>query len=165
MKKYTELRPGMLSGDVLMVEGQGFISKAIRALTGQQISHVAMLVWIEGGLWVAEMKEFKGFRLLPLNAWMSDNASNVVYYGVAPPSVRNKREIIESALMYRNTDYGYFSLFKVWWAQIKHKHIKVKLLVCSTYIQRCWSSAGYTFNQTADPGDYMRLCTTITPVN
>ena len=130
----------------------------------KNISHVAMLVWIEGGLWVAEMKEFVGYRLRPASVWVKDQGDNQVYYGVCPEPIRGKHQIVDAALSYRASKYGYLSLIKVWWAQITRKKISVKYLVCSTFIERCWTMAGFTFDQTADPGDYMHLCETTTPI-
>ena len=36
MKKYTEIRSQIKSGDVFMIEGRGIVSRLIRALTAQK---------------------------------------------------------------------------------------------------------------------------------
>jgi hypothetical protein len=152
------MRDKALSGDVLLVEGRGLVSRLIRALTGQNISHVAMLLWIGETLWVAEMKEFTGYRLRPASLWVADAMqSSVIYYGFAPAEVKAE-QVKDSAFKFRNEKYSYLSLLKVWLAQLLRKKTNAGL-VCSTFVQRCWEACGVEFKQTADPGDYMRLCT------
>lgn len=157
------MRDIALSGDVLMVEGRGVISALIRAFTGQQISHVALLIWITDTLWVAEMKEGIGYRLLPASLWVEDVQASgaTVYYGSAPEAVLKRPfDLVEAVLNYRQRRYSYRSLIPIWWAQITRSKQTVGL-VCSTFVQRIWESAGMVFEQTADPGDYMRLCTQV----
>jgi len=165
--QYAEMRQVAHTGDVLLVEGQGWVSRLIRMLTGQNISHVAVLVWFGNTLWVAEMKEFFGYRLRPASLWVEDTLPGaVVYYGEAPVIVQTAGDDMDSFSVitsYRNRRYSYRSLFLVWWAQVRRKKIESGL-VCSTFVQKVWESCGKKFNQTADPGDYMRLCQTTTPL-
>ncbi len=160
MIEYAALRDEMRSGDLFLVEGRGVISTLIRVLTGQQLSHVALLVWIDGGLWVAEMREFVGFQLRPASLWLEDisGAGHTVYYGRAPRRVRESPLVKETALGFRSQGYGYLSLLQVWWAQLRRTRLRPRGVVCSTFVQRCWEAAGIAFSQTADPGDFLRLC-------
>jgi len=164
--QYLIMRNQAKSGDVLLVEGQGFVSRIIRAVTGQNISHVAMLLWFGNNLFVCEMKEFAGYRLRPASLWVKDVLANGdrLYYGVMPKrwaaNPHNEligKKITDAALTYRNEPYSYRALFSVWWAQITRKKTNAGL-VCSTFVQRCWEAGGVEFKQTADPGDYMHLC-------
>ncbi len=165
MLSYQELRATACDGDVLLVEGRGWVSALIRALTGQSISHVAVLLWFDEHLFVAEMKEFHGYRLRPASLWVDDSlASGSVYYGAAPRAVVEDGDgIIAAALSYRNHRYSYVSLLSVWLAQIFRRRLSGGL-VCSTFVQRIWETCGYHFDQTADPGDYLRMCEFVLPV-
>lgn len=155
---YAEIREQAIDGDVMLVEGRGFVSRFIRAFTGQNISHVAILIWINNGLYVVEMKERIGFRMMPASQWVKQ-AGHILYYGKAPDGVRTYPQIArQAALKLRGEKYGYLSLFGVWLSQFSGKNRKGRQLVCSTAIQRVWNACGYRFDQTPDPGDFVRLC-------
>jgi hypothetical protein len=165
MLTYKSLRNNAKSGDVLMIEGRGWVSRLIRAFTGQSVSHVALLLWIGDSLFVAEMKEFHGYRFRPASCWVEDALrSGFVFYGMAPGHIRMQCPgISDTALRYRNKPYSYTALFRVWWAQITRSKVPGGL-VCSTFVQRVWEECGYQFTQTADPGDYLRLCDSVTSI-
>lgn len=167
--RYSDIRGIAKTGDVLLVEGRGFVSQLIRAVTGQSMSHVAVLVWFGETLWVAEMKEFFGYRLRPASLWIEDAlVGGNVYFGEAPQAVRlatdhQNKIVLDALFSYRNTRYSYAALVTVWWAQIRRKKLAAGL-VCSTFVQRVWEATGYEFRQTADPGDYVRLCESVSVI-
>jgi hypothetical protein len=159
---YSEMRQLAQTGDVLLVEGKGFFSKMVRVVTGESISHVALLFWLDGGLFVAEMIEGKGYQIMPASQWFP-RAAGPVLFGAAPVSVQSRGDTILAIIAsYRDTKkkqrYGYLSLLKVWWAQITGQQIKVHQRVCSTFVQDVWEQCGFHFAQLADPGDYLALC-------
>tara|TARA_R110000787_G_scaffold257683_1_gene362864 strand:+ start:585 stop:1085 length:501 start_codon:yes stop_codon:yes gene_type:complete len=154
--KYASIRTSIVTGDVAMVEGFGIVSKAIRVLTGEKISHIAMFIWLGDGLFIAEFKEFHGFRLMPASIWLKDTISsgNNVFYGQAPHVVRSKAsDIARLAFKWRNKPYGYFSLLKIWWSKITKRPISVRKVACSTYVKDMWFS--YSFPVTPAPGNFM----------
>lgn len=160
---YREMRDKACNGDVLLLEGHGWVGTLIRVLTGQSFSHVALLLWIDNGLWVAEMKELHGYRLMPASHWLENTMHGAhVYWGAAPDMVRTRHIVVkEEAFKYRNQRYSYISLFTVWLSQILRRKVASKL-VCSTFVQRVWSACGFQFEQTPDPGDYLHLCSSVT---
>lgn len=80
--QYYEVRNTCKTGDVLMVEGTGWVSTAIRMLTGQQISHVALLMWIGSSLYIAEMREVENYKLTPASERIPElQKGATVYYG------------------------------------------------------------------------------------
>ena len=158
---YSEMRLAAKTGDILLVEGKGFFSRLVRVVTGESISHVALLFWLDGGLFVAEMIEGKGYQILPASQWFP--AAGPVLFGCAPQVVQDlPKTILRTIAKYRDNKkqqrYGYCSLLKVWWAQVTGKQIKVHQRVCSTFVQDVWEQCGFHFKQTADPGDYLGLC-------
>ena len=159
---YADIRHLVRDGDVLLVKRRGFVSGAIRALTGESYNHVAMLVWLDG-LWVAEYREFVGFQLLPASQWL-EQADGTVWWGTAP--VRGHKRLKGTVLAYRDDSppYGYWTLAKVWWSQIRNKPGEGGD-VCSTWIQRMWEAVGFEgFRRLADPGDVAEVCHSLTPV-
>jgi len=136
---YKDLRRKAKDGDLLLVEGRGIVSRIIRALTGQNFSHVAILVWIDGGLVVVE--------------------------GLAPTEIEGHREQARiAAVRLRGEKYGYLSLFGVWLSQFTGWNKKSGGLVCSTAVRRVWNACGYRFDQTPDPGDFVRLCVYVSKI-
>lgn len=166
---YPELREQAQNGDVILLEGSGFVSKFIRVFTGQSISHVALLVWLDSGLFIAEMIEGVGYQIKPASERIPAY-KGIVYYGKAPKVVNDSPGcILKSVLEYRadksKQRYGYFTLFSVWWSQIRHKNIEVKKKVCSTFIADVWNWCRFKFSETPDPGNYVNLCQFISKVD
>jgi len=160
--KYLDERPHIQSGDLLLCEGKGFVSTLIKMLTAQQISHVAVFIWINETLWVAEMKEFVGYRLRPASLWIDDylrSKSGNLYIGYAPEKVYQQPDVArELAFHYRESKYGYLSLFRVWWHQLTGKRRRTRGIVCSTFVARIWEACGVKFSQTPAPGEFLRMC-------
>lgn len=158
---YAALRPTIDTGDVLLYEGRGFVSKAIRMLTGNQFSHVAVFVWLdEDDLWLAEMKEFLGYRLRRASeAVEADFDDALLYLGKIPlkPTEDDSRAMRGVILSSTAEKYGYLSLMKIWWSQVRNKKFKTRRLVCSTFAAKVWGSVGVMFPKTPDPGDFLSM--------
>jgi hypothetical protein len=71
--------------------------------------------------------------------------------------------LIAKALSFRGERYSYWSLFTVWLAQLFRRRMR-RALVCSTLVEAVWSSAGFIFVKTPDPGDFFNLCESTTPL-
>lgn len=163
---YNELRDSIKTGDVLLLEGRHFFSRIVRVFTGQQASHVALFVWLDDGLWIAEMLTSSGYTLTPASDRIPQ-ISDQMYLGVAPAVVRDGASAAKSVVMKyreRGKRYGFYSLLKVWWAQLWQSRPDTEQRVCSTFVQEVWEACGFKFNQLADPGDFFRLCEYTIPV-
>lgn len=157
---YDTMRPLAESGDVLMQEGRGPVSLVVRAFTGHSISHVAMLIWIDGGLWVVEMREFVGMRLTPASQWVQHHAPrSVIYWGQAPDIVvQHGHQVAEVALSQRWARYSYFEVARLWLSR-PFRFNSSGSSVCSTMIAKCWTEgAGYVFRRPPFPGAFLRKC-------
>ena len=156
--KYSEVREHAANGDLLLLEGKGPVGRFIRVVTGQQISHVAMLLWLDEGLWVAEMRN-AGYSFAPASQRIPEmQEQGIVYWGKAPRQVRNRPiHIHEKALSFRGSRYSWWSLVTVWCAQVLKRQMP-RNLVCSTFVEKVWEAAGWNFHQTPDPGDFVPLC-------
>lgn len=164
---YAEFRDQAQTGDVLLVEGTGLFSTCIRVLTGQQASHVAILLWLGGyggGLWVAEMRG-QGYTLTRASQRVPEMAEHGhVYWGKAPQHLRWRVEgMRDTALSFRGSRYSWWTLVTVWCAQIMRRRVP-RSLVCSTLVEKVWTAVGYQFTRTPDPGDFFKLCEAVTPL-
>lgn len=156
MRRYSDVRAHILDGDVLGVKARGPVAWGIRALTGESLNHVAMLVWIDRGVWVAEMLEGEGYRLLPASQWMAEREQDRVFWIQAPDPARGSETIRQFVLETRvqKPRYSYWTLVSVWWSQIRNIRTPGRL-VCSTWAEAGWAAAGYNrFTRLADPGDF-----------
>ncbi|MEZ5571192.1 MAG: hypothetical protein R3E64_04135 [Halioglobus sp.] len=162
---YADFRHLAETGDLLLLEGRGLFSTPIRMITGQQASHVAILLWIADGLWVAEMRG-QGYTLMRASQRVSEMGEHgQVYWGKAPYRLRwQVNEVRDAALSYRGYRYSWWTLITVWLSQVTRRRMPSNL-VCSTLVQRVWSAAGFQFTQTPDPGDFFKLCAAVTPLH
>ena len=64
---YHEIRPHVADGDLVAVRSRhGVFPNLTRLITGSPYTHTAIALWIEGGLWIAEMRS-GGNVLVPLS--------------------------------------------------------------------------------------------------
>lgn len=161
---YANLRARAATGDLILLEARHLVGILVRVLTGQQISHVALLVWIDEGLWIAEMRN-AGFSLAPASQRLPEMAcEGPLYWGRAPAAVQMVTSAVARTILgFRGARYSWWSLVAVWVAQLLRRHMPSRL-VCSTLVERAWASAGMTFRQTPDPGDFMRYCDSVSPL-
>jgi hypothetical protein len=164
---YEQLKKTALTGDLILVEGKGAVGRLIRVVTGQQMSHVAVLMWLDGGLWVAEMREFHGFSLQPASQRLPEMARDgLLYHACAPQAVHDQPEIVIDAILRTRDErprYSYWTLLTVWLSQLLERKIP-GAMVCSTFAQRLWERCHIAFDKSADPGDFVRLTTRLTPL-
>lgn len=160
---YEDLRKNAGTGDILLQAGTGLASRMIRVFTGSQYSHVALLVWIDNGLFVSEVKPGTGYTLTPASQRIEEMCnSGIVRYGKAPLDL-NMRLAREAIMKFRDgaedrdldPSYSYLSGFIIWISQLINRPLPHKF-VCSTYVQHIWAAGGIEFNRTADPEDFAR---------
>jgi len=160
---YETIRHLIQDGDAFLVKRRGFVSGAIRALTGESYNHVALVVWLDEAAMVAEMREFRGFQITPASQWIKQQ-DGLVWWGQSP--VRGSECIRRDVLLTRDLkpDYSYLTLIRVWWSQLRNLPGKGGP-VCSTWVQRIWEGNGYDgFTRLADPGDIAEHCRYLTPL-
>lgn len=161
---YEAIRALVLDGDAFLVKRRGFVSGLIRALTGESYSHVALAVWMDDALMIAEMREFRGFQITLASRWITEQDGQVVW-GQAP--VRGSQCIRRDVALTKRLkpSYGYFGLVRIWWSQIRNKRGKGHARQCSTWVQAIWEGQGYDrFTRSADPGDIAEHCRYLTPI-
>jgi hypothetical protein len=155
---YDHIRDTIQSGDVMLCKSSAPVSMAIRVLTGESWNHVALCVWIEYGLWIAEMREGSGYRLVPASEWMMEQTGQV-WLGIAPHM--DREDILPYVLHTRSRmpKYGWRTLLRVWWSTVRNRRIAGREPVCSTFAQNAWEEAGYSdFTRLASPGIISEHC-------
>lgn len=66
---YQEARGLIFTGDLIAVRGRhGILPALVRGVTGSPYTHTAVALWLDGGLYVAEMDGIKGV-LVPLSQY------------------------------------------------------------------------------------------------
>lgn len=157
---YLEMKQVARTGDLVLCKDRTLIGILIRIFTAESFNHVAVLVWLDKGLWIAEMTSHAGFNLVPASEWFEARRNSELLYCQAPGSVHKEEEIIlKKIFMARSRKYRYsfLTLVRVWFSQIFNRHIN-GLLVCSTFAQDLWESTGFSrFKRLADPGDLLLL--------
>jgi len=159
--RYAELRRKAGIGDVLLVSGDDAMSRLLRAATASQYSHIAVLVWLEGGLWVSEVKPKTGYTLTHASKRIPQMlAQGTVRWGAAPIVVA-RRLMLRAVTRYRDgagddaldPGYSYWSGLTVWLSQLTGYALPHRM-ICSTYAQEVWEAGGLTFDGPADPEDF-----------
>lgn len=153
--KYDEIRSQLASGDVLLCKRRGIVSILIRVGTAETFNHAAMIIRQHGGVFVVEMREGKGWQMMPASEWMEVNKKAEVYWGKAPLLVRGSYCIEDYALKARGTRYSYWTLFTVWLSQLFNKKT-IADMVCSTFVQKGFETCGHpAVDKSYDPSDLM----------
>lgn len=159
--KYPELRRNVRTGDILAVKG----SLLVRVFTGETYSHVALILRLRGGVWVAEYRERKGYQLLRLSEWVRQNRKAQYWWGSAPVEVfKNPDKVVDAAIQFRGHSYSYWTLIMVWLSQLFRRKMPGKF-VCSTFVQRVWETTDWKLKppKLADPGDIAAACRSLVP--
>jgi len=156
---YLQLKKLAESGDILFHAGDSWGAKILRMGTAGQFSHVALLVRMNGGLFVAEVVPCTGFTITPASQRIpAMMKGGNVWYGPSPYDMDDR--LMRSVIMnFRGTshDYSYWAGFKTWFAQITGRDYQTKL-VCSTFVQKVWERSGMTkLEKPADPEDLFGL--------
>lgn len=178
---YAAARSTVRDGDVLLWRGSSWLSQVIRWAGRSPYSHAGLAVWIRGRLMVAESRERKGIRLLPLRSAVAGAAVDL--YGVKaslqtssePGSVRER--VVLRALELLGEPYGYRRIlliafgripilgrlvFGSSWSSDDERVVDGRLgLVCSAYVALCWHLAGLDLvpnlaDASTEPGDLAR---------
>jgi len=168
--KYEELRDQIKTGDLLLVDGNGFVSDVIEKVTGGRFSHVAVIFRLGDGLFIAEEWEGIGFQIMPLSQKLAQ-VDGRPFLGIAPEVVRaNPGAVMAEIGEYRATPslqpYGYGTLVKVAAADDLGAKIDPEKVqaVCSVFAERCYIRAGLKFPSLLSPSDFDEVVAGTVPI-
>jgi hypothetical protein len=180
--KYSDARSGIEDADVLLFRGRGRFSRLIQWATRSSYSHAGLAVWFSGRLMVAESRELRGCRIVPLSNAIG---SATVCRFVPMPWVQVDRErVVDSALARLGAPYGWAHILRIGLAHLPLwllRRIPVigkyvpggrqwseddqapsgRSLICSEYVAACYRAGGVDLvprlsDQDTTPGDLAR---------
>lgn len=167
---YGEARALIQSGDLLLFRSRGWIASLIRWATRSRYSHVGLAVWTFGRLMVAESRELRGCRLVPLSAAIG--AAHVDLYQVGDATADARSKVVGAALERLGQAYGWGSIVRMALGRLILLRWRRRYseddqlppgthLVCSAYVAACWRLAGVDLvpnlaDSSTEPGDLAR---------
>lgn len=179
---YTEARDRIQDGDVLLFEAKGRVSQVISWATRSRYSHAAMAVWIKGRLMVAESREFRGCRLVPLSAALED--AHAAWFTMMPWGTVDRERVADAALARLGQPYGWLHLVRIALSKLPTKLLRLipyvgkwipagrqwseddqepsgPRMICSEYVAHCYRAGGADLvprlaDRDTTPGDLAR---------
>lgn len=150
--KYDELRRQVLDGDLVAVRSNhGGMPRLIRRITGSPYTHTAIAIWLDLGLWVAEMDGAKNV-LVPLSQY-----AHLPFdvYRCPVPRAAVREAVLEQ--LSGKVGYDWLEILAIGARRLfglklrEHGHRKV----CNSYSAAAWLSAGWAAElpELASPGD------------
>ncbi len=151
--KYEDARPLIETGDLIAVKSRkGFLPQLTRLIDGDDYTHTGVAIWIDKGLYMAEINSGHNHMVALSQYYLSD-------FDVFYPPVEDRavlRDKIEENLRYK-VDYGFFTLIVL----AIHKLLRIKTLpkssdsiVCSELSQNIYIDSGWTEDKRMiTPGD------------
>lgn len=157
---YPDIRPHIADGDLVAVRSRhGVFPNLTRLVTGSPYTHAAIALWLEGGLWIAEMRR-DGNVLVPL----SQRADEDFDVFDCPPEVdRSWLRVDVLHTLRGKIDYDVRDLARI----AAHRLLGVRppaqddgALICSAYSARAYLMRGWqprhALPSIASPGDVVR---------
>lgn len=138
--KYADIREQIRDGDLIAIRSKhGGLPALTRYFTRSPYTHTAVAIWLDGGLWVAEMNA-GGNVLVPLSRYQ-DSDFDVFLCPDSPEAVR----ILTLEFLRDQIDYDFIDLLRI----AAYNVLRLKLptdtggLVCSAGSARIYVLAGW----------------------
>lgn len=146
---YDYVRHKIKDGDVLLYQGKGLLSKAIKLLTKSKYSHAGIAVWWNERLMVLEAVS-KGVILTPLSKNVSHYKGDVHWYTSVQHIPQTKRfKMVQYAQQELGKEYSKWKLivfgYKLIFGKDRDKKDEFRnahSLVCSHYTAQIYNYAG-----------------------
>lgn len=156
---YSDLLPLIKNGDTIAINGNSLISKSIKFITGESLSHTGIALWQNDKLYVVEMDMDKNV-MIPISQY-----SNSHIHVYRHPDLKTKiDESIILNLLNDEISYGWFDIFKLFC----YKTLKLsfmtkdttKSMICTSLNQKCYLNSGLSITTgLLTPGE---LCSQLT---
>lgn len=139
---YTQARPLIQDGDLVAVrETHGFLAPLTRFFTRSPVTHAGIAIWLDGGLWMAELNGGKN-HAIPLSQLQGTD------FDVYNPPVVDRAAVRAATLaaLRQKIGYGLAALVVIGilnWLQVKWFIHARRVLVCSGYCVMIYEAAGW----------------------
>jgi hypothetical protein len=139
--RYDEVRHLIEDGDLIAVHGKsGLLTPFTRFFTDSNVTHTGIAIWLDGGLWLAELNG-GGNHMVPMSQIMDGFDA---FYSPVDDRQAVRHAVLESQ---RNKiHYGAFALLVIGllnWLRIKMFLHARRILVCSGYCVKVYEAAGW----------------------
>ncbi len=138
---YADARALIRNGDMVAVRSShGGFPALVRAVTGSPYTHTAVALWLEGGVYLAEMDGAKAV-LVPLSQYAD---SNLDVFGCPVDGERVKASAL--AMLRERIDYDYVDLLRIAAWRLLRLPLPAEDkngLVCSAFTARIFLAAGW----------------------
>ena len=94
MKKYSNFRGKIKTGDLFFTASRSIVSRIIRFFTRSAVSHVGVFMWSEGRLLIVEARAHKGVSMTPATDRISQEST--CWWGRLDSKIRTIEEIKET---------------------------------------------------------------------
>jgi len=182
IRPYASVRESIVDGTVLLFRKSGRVAGLIRWATRSTYSHAALAIWIRGRLMVAESRELRGCRLVPLSSVLA--GASVARFVPAPHARPDPDALVGAALARLGQPYGWGSILRIALSKLPTsllRRIPVvgrwipggpqwsdddqspsgPRMICSQYVAHCYRAAGVDLvprlsDRDTTPGDLSR---------
>lgn len=139
---YRQARGRIADGDLVAVMSRhGALPLLTRLVTGSPYTHTAIALWLDGGLWAAEMGA-GGNVLVPLSRYEARPFEVYEPPGLSRLAIRNAvTESLRGKIPYDVADLARIALWRL--ARLALPAEDRGGLVCSAYSARVWRAAGW----------------------
>jgi hypothetical protein len=180
--RYADVRGDLADGDVLLFVGRGRVSRLISWATRSQYTHAALVVRLWDRVMVAESRELRGCRLVPLSAALG--ATHVARFVPAPWATPSGPALVAAALDRLGQPYGWAQILRIGLAKLPTALLrKIPVvgrwipggrqwseddqdpngprMICSQYVAHCYRRGGVDLvhnlaDRDTTPGDIAR---------
>jgi hypothetical protein len=139
--RYEQARPFIKDGDMIAVRRRdGLVAAATRFFTRDDETHVGIAIWLDGGLWLAELNG-GGNHLVPMSQF--DGVPFDVYD--CPVHRDRVRDAILFSLRHR-VHYGlaaFAAIGLLSWLHIQVTGRQRRIICCTGYVINCYIDAGW----------------------
>lgn len=140
--KYQEARSLIETGDAVAVKRKtGLLASLTRLLTRSDYTHNGIAIWLDGGLWMAELNG-GGNHMIPMS--QLENMDFDVFYPPVDDRIAIKQAIL--SVLREHQDYGFAALPVIGlleWLRVKAFLHARRVLVCSGYVVKVYEEAGW----------------------
>lgn len=131
----------MRDGDLVLFEGSGFWSNAIKFRTLSRVTHVGIVVWVRGHLCVLEARERRGVRVFPLARYLGVPGLKVLWYELLADQYGiDRQKLISEALTHWGRRYASHWQFLRTWGLISRRIADLLELPDDTNAERFFCS-------------------------
>jgi hypothetical protein len=155
---YTEARSQIRTGDVLLFQGTGWMSRVIQWGSGSAYSHAGFAAWWGTRLLVFQATG-RGAEVLPASSAVDTYDGQVDWYALRERSAINSEQLLTNAVTMLGRAYAHTELLDLMWRMLRQTSLRrpdprtsPDHVFCSQYVSYCYRTSGLDLVDLADDG-------------